>query len=532
MPLVLRTADDLPAPDAFGDWASLADGGASVLDPGRRRADLAADLEAAFEAIVDNWWHLGNRLAAEPSGELAHAPTCTPNASDMGLMMAWARLAGRWATEQTTTLLVCDDPWLFRHLAGKPGVKAGRPPPLVLKSIMLALRGGASRSAVALRVGLSFPALFRQRLRIGKGEAFLLVYGHPRATADGYDGYFADIMRRWPHLKRMLHVDCPLGRARALAADGRTFSLHAWGSLGQALLLPFAKWRPSAKERNGEWGWLVRRAAALEGGTGQAAEIRWQVGCQARWLLRRRPRIIAWPWENHSWERPLVRRARELGIQTVGYQHSVVGRLMIHYAAACNPDGNDSLPDHILTVGPAYQDQLAQWGIPKERLAVGGALRFAEPGKVALDPSAPVFLALPFDGLTAAEMVAAAKATGRTFVVKDHPMTPFRFAETDKVRRTDKRLDEQKAVSAVVYAATTVGLEALLMGLPVARFRPRWRLAIDVLPAAIEVAVVDGETMDEGLAALRASEPLAREMVARERVFADPDYGLWSELLK
>ncbi len=527
MPLVLRTTDDLPAIDAFDAWAAAVGGKTSALDPGRRRADLAADLEAAFEAIIEEWWKLGRNLAAEPSGELAHAPTCTPNASDMGLMMAWARLAERWAGEQTTTLLVCDDPWLFRHLAGKPGVQAGRPPPLSLKSIKLALRGLASRSAVALRVGLWLLALFPQRFRIGRGEAFLLVYGHPRATVDGYDGYFADIMRRQPHLKRMLHADCSLNRARALSADGRTFSMHAWGSPGLALLLPFAQWRPSAKERNGEWGWLVRRAACLEGGTGQAAIIRWHNGCRAKWLRRRRPRIIAWPWENHSWERPLVRQARKLGIRTVGYQHSVVGRLMIHYAVAGNPDGEGSIPDHILTVGPAYQDQLAQWGIPKDRLAVGGALRFAEPGKMVPDPRAPVFLALPFDGLTAAEMVAAAKATGRTFVVKDHPMTPFRFAETDKVRRTDKRLEEQEAVSAVVYAATTVGLEAMLMGLPVARFRPRRRLAIDVLPAGIEVAVVDGETLDEGLAALQAPKSLARE-----RVFADPDYGLWSELLK
>jgi hypothetical protein len=164
-------------------------------------------------------------------------------------------------------------------------------------------------------------------------------------------------------------------------------------------------------------------------------------------------------------------------------------------------------------------------------LDVGGALRFTEAAAVAPahDPAAPVFMALPFDARIAHEMVASAQAAdgGRAFVVKDHPMTPFGFAETACVRRTADPLGRQGRVSAVIYAATTVGLESILAGLPTLRFRPRGTVALDILPDGIDVPTVDAATMDRALAA-----PLPPPRIERALVFAPVDMDLWRRHLE
>jgi hypothetical protein len=330
-------------------------------------------------------------------------------------------------------------------------------------------------------------------------------------------------MARQTRLVRLLHVDAMPVRAARLAGP-RTASLHGWGSPLYALLaLPFARWKPGAQVPP-----LVRRAALIEGGTAQGAAVAWQIHCQSRWLAAARPPVVAWPWENHGWERALVRTARAFGIRLVGYQHSVVGGQMLNYAAHSNSDGLASLPDQVLCSGAATLEQLAVWDFPRNRLAVGGARRFAASQSVPWDEDAPVFVALPFDGITAAEMVEAvreaAARTGRHFVVKDHPMTPFTFPSSPGVESTTEPLAAQKSVSAVVYAATTVGLEAALMGLPTLRFRPRSRIALNILPYGVTLPTTSAATLAGDLEAVRAP-------CAPTGIFGAVDEALWIDLL-
>ncbi len=468
-------------------------------------------------------------MAEAPTAELAHTPACGPNVSDLGLMLAWTCLVDVWAEEPETTLVVCNDPWMFRHLAGRSGETSGPAPALWLPGLKLAVRGFASRCKCALTVGVYALKARRQRKGQGTGEAVLLVYGHPKSGGQGYDAYFGDLMNRIPKLKRMMHVDCDLPRARELAADGRTFSLHGWGQPVQVLALPFLRWRPLKSHFSGPYGWLVRRAAAREGGTGQAAMIGWQLHCQGRWLASRRPHAVAWPWENHSWERVFVRAARELGVTTIGYQHSVVGPQMLNYSPASNPDGAGSLPDHVICSGPPTMQQLAAWKVPKDRLAMGGALRFDETPALEWKPSGPVFMALPFGGAVAGEMVEAARAAaaggGVEFLIKDHPMTPFPFEDSKGVTRTDIPLGGHDGLSAVVFAATTVGLEALMAGIPAIRFLPREAIAIDILPPGLEVPTTDWQGLKAALENITEPAP-----ISRHSIFAEVDFKKWSRL--
>ncbi|NQV83542.1 MAG: hypothetical protein HQ494_06945 [Rhodospirillales bacterium] len=527
MTVLLRTSHDLPPTPTYSQWLTIGNT-AHSLTPEGKVPGLSAELEDAFDTIAKTWLSLGRELGTEPSAGLAHTPACSANASDFGLMMTWSRIVEKKAGAEETVLVVCDDPWMFRHLSSLQGVNAGTPPGLWCLRLKLAARGFAARLKNAVILARDSIRLRHQRRLATSSSAVLLVYGHPKSTAEGTDGYFGGLMKESTDLCRMLHVDCAAARVRELEGGGRTLSLRAWGKLSDALLLPFARWKPLPRHLIGEWGWLVRRAAALEGGTGQGATIAWQQKCQHRWLTDTRPRILVWPWENHSWEREFVRTARALGIRTIGYQHSVIGRQMLNCAAGSNPDGLASLPDQILCTGDSTRRQLLEWGVPDERLKIGGALRFFKPPSINPDPEGPVYLALPFDPETAGQMIAAAHALtdkGFRFLVKDHPMTPFLFSPTPAIERTDKPFFEHPGLRALVYAATTVGLESALTGLPTIRFRPEGRIAIDILPKGVRLPVTDAAGLAQAIN--QASIPA----LDRSDIFAPVPKDLWQRTL-
>lgn len=526
MPVHLSTRSAARRLEAL-PWVAVDDGPVPLAAGDRLVCSRA--LEEAFDQIHETWWTIGRDLSREPSASLAHAPVCAPNASDFGLMLAWTRLVDDWSREQADRAVVCDDPWLYRHLASRDGVRAGPPPPVWPRAARFFVRGFFARLAATLRLAATSLALRRDRQRLPRGRSLLVAYAHPRSTPDGEDAYFGDLMRRLPGLWRALHVDGGSRRARRLAGD-RTVSLHAFAGPFTAFRhLPFARWRPTDDQRAGTYGWLVRRAAALEGRTAQASMIRWQQLCQTGLLKRAVPRVVAWPWENHNWERALVPAARKTGARTVGYQHSVIGRQMLNYAVfSCN-DGDSALPDQVICNGPATRDHLAHWGIPTARMVIGGALRYQTIQGPRWDRTAPVFMAVPFDGSVARQMVEAAKKAsehGLQFVVKDHPMTPFLFHETADVRRADGPLAQQPSASAVVYAATTVGLEAAIAGLPVVRFIPDGRIAIDILPGSVDVASADAPGLADTLL-----QTIPRPSVSKEQVFASVDIEVWARTM-
>ena len=482
MTVLLRTPGDLPRPGEYERWVSVGDA-PGALDPGRRLENLGGLVESAFDAVSETWWRLGREMSREPSGRLGHTPACAANVSDFGMMLAWSHLAGIWARETRSILLVISDPWLFRHLETVDGITGSAAPPLHAIEAKLWLRGMAARTLAALRFYFTARRLRRQRRKAENGGSVLLAYAHPTSTADGFDGYFGKLLTELPALRRILHIDCPGGRAMELQGSGRTRSLHAWGRLSDAFVLPFARWKPGRAWKGHEFGWLVRRAAVQEAGTASGAGILWQLQCQRSWLRTEAPEIVAWPWENHAWEREFVRQCRAVGTGTLGYQHSVIGRQMLNYSARSNHDGSVSLPDRILTSGASTADQLQAWRIPEDRISVGGALRISTSRVPTFARGAPILVALPFDRGIASEMVEAArKAPGYRFQVKEHPMSPFGFEESASVKRTELPFSSHTSLSAVVYAATTVGLESLLAGIPTFRYRPRSRIALDILP--------------------------------------------------
>lgn len=524
MPVLLHRSTDLPTPHSYV-WWMVVTAPEPDLDHERRFPGQALALEEAFDHIRDDWWALGRLLAETPGGRIAHAPTCAPYNSDLGLMMAWGRLVGQIATRPENVLILCDDPWVFRHLADLDGVSAGRPPKLWRREFIGGLRGMISRGRVAVRAALAALRTRSTRANHAIGDAVLVVYGHPASSTDGKDAYFGTLMRDILALKRVLHTDCHSVRAMELSADNRTASLHAWGHPLFALTTMFSRWRPKAGY---PYPWLVRRAAHLEAAGGSGAANAWQAHCQRRWLAAIRPRSICWPWENHPWERSLVLHARELRVTTAGYQHVVVGRHMYNQSSAPNPGGITELPDILLCNGPGYLSQLRDWGVPVERLRIAGSLRISPIQRLTYDPAAPFFVALSHDPAISAQMVDALSklSKGIRFLVKAHPMFPFQLIQSETLRRTEVPLPEQQELAGVIFSTGTVGLESLLGGLPTFRFLPHGLVALHTLPPGVEAIDVDADTLDNALV-----HPTLPRPISWHHVLSPPDLDTWLKAL-
>lgn len=533
MTVALRTTRDLERLPQFDRWIAIGGIDASRISlPAEQEMNgVSGLLEKAFTDIRTTWIRIGKQLSQHPGGRYSHAGACGSFGSDFGVMLAWGRIVGDCAKAPSRTLVVCDDPWLFRHAAELNGVLAGRPPSVISDTLKLTVRGFLSRLRVSLRCAWTAVGLRSARRAFPRGAASLLVYGHPASTTEGFDAYFGDLMTKLPELRRVLHVDCGLARAREMGKHNRTHSLHGWGNpLFALFVLPWTYWRPRASRELQNVRWLIRRSAVRENGGGGGAMSHWQMHCQRRWIKSARPTAVAWPWENFAWERDLVRATRQNRVRTIGYQHTVIGPHQFNYSIECNADGLYSVPDTIAANGPAYLTEMTQWGMPQERVVDAGAFRMKRPDRrQRYDPDGSVFMALSAVISTARRQLEVARKlaeSGLEVLVKQHPMYPVPFSETDMLQRTEKPLTEHSKLSTVIYATGAMGLDARLLGLPSVRLRFPDAISIDVLPAHIENPVSDEfEILDF---CLNPSQP---ELLDWDRLFSDVNYNKWRSLL-
>ncbi len=459
-------------------------------------------------------------------------PTMSTYASDFGVMLAWLHVVKDLAAESDDTYVACKDPWLYRALSTLPGVAADPPPGLAAKRLRFFCRGVLARTRAAGRALMAMRQT-RHHRTAPSAARWLLVYGHPDSNADGFDAYFGDLMQKLPGLRRLMHTDCAAGYALELARDGRTHSLHAWGNMGAALGMLFARWRPDTSGFEPATAWLIERARAIEGSGGSAAMTHWQNACHARWLKESNPGTVAWPWENHPWERDFTRAAKRNGTETLGYQHTVVGRHMYNQGAEANRDGTGSIPDRILLNGPSYKDDLVARGIPAERMVVAGAHRIGTKGLPRFDAAGPVFLALSNNPSFARQMIDACRplaAADRPFIVKDHPLSPYPVTESADFTYTRAPIAELPAMRALIYCTGTTGLEGLLGGVPTYRFVPEGGVALDILPKGLAPLSVSAGALATALQ--NTPEDVNHAGCGTTEVaFPPPDMNIWAALL-
>jgi len=526
--VLLCRSNVLPKPGTYVFWFSIT-GTVVNLDETTKLPDLASRLETAYEASRNVWWQLGRAMASEPSANCCHAPTGGVYGSDFGLMLAWSRIIDELKNSPETILVVCDDAWMFRHLANFAHVQAGKAPNLFWRRIKMIARGFAARCQVTLRAIQAVISLSHHQQKFKNNAPAMLVYGHPESRIDGHDAYFGDFLNHAPKLQRLLHVDCPTNRALELSAHETTLSLHGWGRVSDAFRLLFEYWRPSKQLCAGRYGWIIRRAAALENSGGGPAMVRWQMLCQRRFIQISQPNVIFWPWENFAWERDLCRAANTTSTRTAGYQHTAIGPHQINYAAFSNPDGGHSLPDQIIANGPAYKAELLNWGHDKDRVVIGGSWRITERPPCHYNKNGPVFVPLSGQLSIARQQIKCAQSLaehGISVLVKEHPMYPVKFTETKALKRTAIGLFNQPSIRAMVFTTGTSGLEALLGGIPAYRLLLDDHISVNILPSGIIIPSSGIEQIKSTL-----STPTQPPLIRWDELFSTPEPAFWHNLV-
>ena len=111
-------------------------------------------------------------------------------------------------------------------------------------------------------------------------------------------------------------------------------------------------------------------------------------------------------------------------------------------------------------------------------------------------------------------------------------MSPCAFEEAPGLTRTGDPLNRQGGLSAVLYAATSVGLEACLGGLPTIRFLSGERMALDIMPQDVTLPTATSQNLHETLLAVADQNSSQRPTPPHgEQFFAAVSLELWRKEL-
>ncbi|PCI42175.1 MAG: hypothetical protein COB46_01295 [Rhodospirillaceae bacterium] len=89
------------------------------------------------------------------------------------------------------------------------------------------------------------------------------------------------------------------------------------------------------------------------------------------------PKAIIYPFENQGWERAFTAGMHKYlpDCRLIAYQHCPFSARMISFLPS-KSDLLDNLPDKLIVMGPNYAQVFIDHGFPKERIVMGGSLRF------------------------------------------------------------------------------------------------------------------------------------------------------------
>jgi len=469
-------------------------------------------------------------------------------------------------------VVILEDSWLFRQLKSAYGGSSdihfvGVPSlwPQCLKAIIL---GTGARAVWSLRLLRNYLRQRRTWRVAGHAprSATVGLYSDPQSRCilgkdswkDPYLGELDCVLEKEGH--QILRFSPPEtgGFEDALAERSRYFSpLVLWLSPLSLFLAAFATWRPKWPLRSEIAGlpihWLLRREWWLDRWRSSYLIFRVFYDCLLEMLASSDLRLIIFPYENQPWEKLLILAANARGVSTVGYQHGAgLARFMLAYFPGTRGAEWIPLPDLIVTSGHYSYELLAVSGVPRERMIMGGNLRhqylrsYASPRP--LPPAQqrlPVLVALPVEPdlmrhLIHALMKAfpdAGVSEGIEFMLKPHPMCPVEqstltWAETVLNGNFEEALQRS---AAVLYSGSGTGMEAIVMGRVVLRYRSELLLNTDYSELRDGHTVMDCDDSDlrEKVLALlkrRSLLPLQEDIdTLLRRIFPTPDTDAWVE---
>ena len=193
-----------------------------------------------------------------------------------------------------------------------------------------------------------------------------------------------------------------------------------------------------------------------------------------------------YPYENRSWEKMLnigVKRASP-ATRMVGYQHASITLSHTNFALGCQESGIIPLPDVIMTTGPIVRDRLEREGnYPQGVLKVGCALRqdpvIRDGARARRGRVTHILMALStsleeYTGCLTFLEEALAGQEGYQLRIRPHPAIPIQPAleiaplgSHDFFATSSGPLAEDlEWADVVLYASSTVGMEAVSQGIP------------------------------------------------------------------
>ncbi|MBI5201909.1 MAG: hypothetical protein HY925_10015 [Elusimicrobia bacterium] len=486
-------------------------------------------------------------------------------ASDLFVLAVQAAVVHRLAAEtkplgHEKLTIVVEDPWLLRQLAASLGSKAECP----------ALPGVHGEKAKAALGGLARRARWALRMLVSRVKLCVLFLGKPSPKLEGVllysylidrsvsgegwrDEYLPGLAEELAAAGRNV-VRCTTpdvtGFETALAARSSTVvPLLSWAPLSGFLRALFAlpPGPPESASLSGmpmdellrrEWWTDLSRASRCAYLLHHAASRR--LLAAGRWTT------AAMPWEGQPQERLLALAAAEAGIRSVGCQHSTVSPWQLPFFQGKTEAA--PLPDALLVPGSRAKRLFEEGGVPAARVVVGGSRRFAAvaDGLIThgLERRGNVLVLLPV-GLDHARQLLAALADrfpeggeDFEFVIKPHPGEPAGAAFCPLKGRVDARplKEALEGCGAVVFCATSGGLEPWGLGHPVLRYRADTLLDIDpldVLDDATLPTAGDRGLGDRLLSVRKDPPPLPVDRVkqALREVFAPVDRAKWLEAI-
>ena len=254
-------------------------------------------------------------------------------------------------------------------------------------------------------------------------------------------------------------------------------------------------------------------------------------------------------FENHIWEKMFCLAFRDKSPATVlvGYAHTIVNSMYTCYSVSRFEMDISPLPDIIAVNGIRAKQTLEMSGFSDKKIIVTGALRYQHLKKKKFErkghTETVVLVALSIginDSVELAHKVFAALG-GRVGIIVDvkcHPTTPFPFISPHipeipaNVRIRTEPVEELLSDSDIlVYAESTVCVEALAMGVPVINVKSDHRIDMNIFdgiesipsvstPAELEGAVMQ-VTTQPALDQFNAIQGIVDEIFAPLR----PDYS-------
>ena len=225
-------------------------------------------------------------------------------------------------------------------------------------------------------------------------------------------------------------------------------------------------------------------------------------------------------YENHPGERALcweVRRSYPQA-QLVGYQHARAPMFEINLHIAPEGEMEAPLPDRIVAVGKYTANNLARGGFAEGSIVVGGALQMTQstmtPVEQVRESDTVAKLDEGHDGLNkrtilvassdsleeATELAYMAANLGKgddslRVILKCHPRTPYERvsglfgsrAQGDFQVSTEPIIDLIKKSSVMVYSGSTVGVQAMALGIPAIHVTPQFELDVDPLEGVLDI---------------------------------------------